>query len=243
MRLLVLSPHRDDAAFSLALSLKRWSAAAVEITVLNFFTRSSYAPYAPQGADVPAVRASEDARALRAIDKRIRLHSLPLLDAPLRLPIDFGSITNPAVFAPVPEEVERLGRVIQRVSRSSLVLAPLGLGEHIDHRTVRDAAVRAADARQLAFYEELPYAAWTPESAQRERVSEMQHRLRVSLFPARQHSRNLRWKSRVVRLYQSQIDDRMTELIARYGEKYAGAERIWAPRHDARWRALLSDDM
>jgi LmbE family N-acetylglucosaminyl deacetylase len=239
--LLVLSPHRDDAAFSLALSLKRWITTGAEIDVLNFFTRSGYAPYACEGADIPAVRASEDARALRALDKRIRLRSLPLLDAPLRLPIDFGSITNPDVFSPLAEEVEGLARTIRRVSRLSLILAPLALGEHIDHRTVRDAAFASADPKRIAFYEDLPYAAWTPESAQRQRVSEIERRLRVSLFPARQHSHDLRWKGRIVRLYRSQIDDRMTELIARYGEKYAGAERIWAPRHDARWRMLLSD--
>lgn len=239
MRVVVLSPHRDDAAFSLALSISRWIATGTDVSVLNFFTRSDYAPYAPDGADIPALRAAEDVKALRAIATTIKMHSLPLLDAPLRLPIDFGSITNPDVFTPVPDEVAQLGRVITDFCRRSLLIAPLGLGEHIDHRTVRDAALAVFDPKRIAFYEDLPYAAWTSEAAIRERVSVLEGELNVRLFPSRQRSRTLRWKSRVIRKYESQIDDRMVETIARYGEKYSGRERIWAPRHDARWRSLL----
>lgn len=240
MRVVVLSPHRDDAAFSLALSLESWAEAGADVTVLNFFTRSDYAPYAREGADIPAVRALEDARALRAISCNIRTRSLPLQDAPLRLPLDFGSITNPDVFRPVPEEVRELSRVVAKTCAKALVMSPLGLGEHIDHRTVRDAALAAIGPKRIAFYEDLPYAAWTPEAAIRERVSEIEGQRSERLFASRQGSRNLRWKRRMARKYQSQIDDRMAETIARHGEKYSGAERIWAPRHDARWHALLS---
>lgn len=239
MRLVVLSPHRDDATFSLALCLKRWSTMPVEITVLNFFTRSDYAPYAPKDADIPALRAREDRRSVAAVTPRIRLRSLSMLDAPLRLPIDFGSITNPAVFSPLPEELCSLSRTIRDICRRSMILAPLALGEHIDHRTVREAAIAAGAGTSPAFYEDLPYAAWTSEAAIGERVSALEARLHTSLLPFRQRSQNWRFKNHVVRQYRSQIDHEMARTISRYGDKYNGAERIWVPRHNSRWPALL----
>jgi LmbE family N-acetylglucosaminyl deacetylase len=239
MRLVVLSPHRDDATFSLALSLRHWSSAGVSITVVNFFTQSAYAPYAPDGANISALRADEDRRSLRAVDPQIYLRSLSFLDAPLRLPIDFGAITNPAVFTPVSEEVERMSNVIRSICRRALAIAPLGLGEHIDHRTVRDAAIVALPRKSVAFYEDLPYASWTSESDIRKRISTLEAQLMTPLSACRQRSRNWRFKNRAVRSYHSQIDDSMAVSISRYGEKYNGGERIWVPRHSARWRALL----
>lgn len=240
MRVIVLSPHPDDATFSLALTLKRWSTLAARITVLNFFTRSAYAPYAPAGSDVSALRAREDRRSINAVDPGIAIRSLGMLDGPLRLSIDFGSITNPAVCSPRPQEVTQLARMIRNYCRASLVLAPLGLGEHIDHRTVRDAAIVAVSGKLLAFYEDLPYASWTSETAILERISELQARSGTPVTAVYHRSRNSRFKSTVVRKYRSQIDDRMASLIARYSNKYNGAERIWAPRNSARWRKLLN---
>jgi hypothetical protein len=73
----------------------------------------------------------------------------------------------------------------------------------------------------------------------RERVSKVGAELGVHLFPALQRSASWRFKERVIRHYDSQIDAGMARMIARYGEKYMGAERIWTPRHSARWQALL----
>jgi LmbE family N-acetylglucosaminyl deacetylase len=239
MRLTVLSPHRDDATFSLALSLQHWSSTGVEISVLNFFTRSGYAPYACEGADISGIRAREDRRSAGIIDSRIQILSLSLLDAPLRLPIDFGSITNPSAFAPLTCEVASFRECIRRISRNSLVLAPLGLGNHIDHRTVHCAAIAAGGRSSLGFYEDLPYAIWTCETAIRERVASAEEELRLFLRPSLLRSAGRRFKERAVRRYQSQIDLEMASAIARYSEKYKGRERIWVPRHSARWRALL----
>ena len=239
MRVTVLSPHRDDAAFSLALSLRHWSSAGIEIFVLNFFTRSGYAPYVSEEADVSAIRAREDRRSAGTIDRRIQLRSLSLLDAPLRLPIDFGSITNPTAFAPLTHEIASFRDRIRQIFRHSLVLAPLGLGDHIDHRTVHCAAIAVGNTFSLGFYEDLPYAMWTDERAIQERVARAGQELRVSLFPSLLRSAGRRFKERAVKRYQSQIDVEMANAIARYSEKYKGCERIWIPRHSARWRALL----
>lgn len=239
MRLTVLSPHPDDAAFSLALTLRRWSRAGAEITILNFFTRSAYAPFAPFAADVSSLRAREDRRSIGMLEKSIQVRSLRLLDAPLRLGIDFGSITNPDAFTPPDDEVAKLAQRMHGFFRNTLLLAPLALGDHIDHRTVHSAAIKAAAGREVAFYEDLPYASWTDEAVIRKRVCALEHDLRLPLAPALPRGPSWRFKQRAAAQYRSQIDRAAAHAIARYGEKYKGAERIWIPRHSARWRTLL----
>lgn len=60
----VLSPHQDDAAFSLGLTLARLAAAGRRVCVLNCFTHSAYAPH---GADGDVVRVMvERPHAIRA---------------------------------------------------------------------------------------------------------------------------------------------------------------------------------
>jgi hypothetical protein len=39
----------------------------------------------------------------------------------------------------------------------NIVLAPLGVGNHVDHRITRQAATSTIDAETLTFYEEFPY--------------------------------------------------------------------------------------
>ncbi len=240
MRLTVLSPHRDDAVFSLAHALGAWSRAGAEITVLNFFTRSAYAPFATDGADVSSLRAREDRRSLGLVSGDIRIRSLGLLDAPLRLGIEFGAITDPAAFTPRAEEVQAFGRYIRKLARKSLVLAPLALGDHIDHRTVHCASIVGAAGQDIGFYEDLPYASWTAEQVIQNRIAIAEGELQYPLAPAFRRSQRRQCKARAVAQYRSQIDDAMVKTIARYSEKYRGAERIWFPRHSRRWHPLLS---
>ena len=68
MKIVVISPHRDDAAFSLGLSIGCWLDAGHAVNVVNCFTRSAYAPYAEfefihsndRMARVSALRLRED---------------------------------------------------------------------------------------------------------------------------------------------------------------------------------------
>src|SRR5581483_9095791 len=85
----VLSPHRDDAIFSLFFSLCGWRARGMPVCITNFFTRSNYAPQArADGASaISEIRKREDRAALRRADLAIRVHDRELLDAPLRLEI------------------------------------------------------------------------------------------------------------------------------------------------------------
>ena len=190
-RLIVLSPHQDDAVFSLSISLRAWCRAGLQVEVLNFYTQSVYAPREDLSsrdtselrAKVSRVRAREDRRALASIDPSISIRSLPLLDGPLRLDIDFGSITSPDRSHPSDSEVHQLSQALHSYTRQALVLAPLGLGNHVDHLTIHAAALSGVVTKHLAFYEDLPYASWTEEGEILQRMSAMERANGVAFQP------------------------------------------------------------
>lgn len=212
------------------------------MTVVNFFTVSSYAPHSTRAPipEISSVRAREDQRALAVIDPRIRVEALGLLDAPLRLNISAASISAPENTSLQPAgETESLRVRTQIYFARGLVLAPLALGNHIDHRAVHAAAVKTGRAQSLAFYEDLPYATWTSPDELAARVAETERATQVALKPIVVRSSNAAaTKKRLVSRYQSQIDRSEAVIIARFSSSYGGGERIWVPKHGKSWLAL-----
>lgn len=241
--LTVLSPHRDDAAFSLMVALSRWSEMGLSIRVLNFFTISSYAPQsiASSICEISSVRDREDRRALRSIGPRIETETLGLLDAPIRLNINAASISAPENANLQPAgEIDFLARQMQAYSAFRLTIAPLALGNHIDHRAVHSAAVKAHNGQRLAFYEDLPYASWTCEEQLRTRVAETEDCTKVALKPIVVHrNASASKKLRVVSIYKSQITRPEAQAIAAFANRHGG-ERLWVPRHSNLWQSLLN---
>ena len=241
--LTVLSPHRDDAVFSLALALSRWSKLTVPITILNFFTVSAYAPHASSSAvdEISSLRQSEDREAITSIDPAIEVQSLDLLDAPLRLNISPASISAPENLERQPRgETEALALRIHPFLLRGLVLAPLALGDHIDHQAVRYAALSLPKTERLAFYEDLPYATWTAEEQLTAHVQAIEHATGVKLEGVVVNSgAAIQDKRHMVSYYASQITNAEADSIAEYASRYGGAERIWIPKDSTCWRLLL----
>ena len=139
MTTLYVSPHLDDVAFSCAASiLKRRD----RVIVATVFTEG-------KGS---ATRRAEDRRAFTDT-----VH-LGFLDAPERLRIrpSFTSLVlEPRVDRLL---VQRIRRALQPlVKQADRVFFPLGIGGHIDHRTVFEAHPPGA-----YFYEDRPYALAAP---------------------------------------------------------------------------------
>ena len=107
--------------------------------------------------DYMAVRREEDRVAAGLLGAEVRW--LDLLEAPHR-----GYKSAAALFGPVLEgdEIWRaLGGMIGDLVRESgagLVLAPQGLGDHVDHRQMIRAVSEAGIDVPLAFYRDTPYA-------------------------------------------------------------------------------------
>ncbi len=231
--LTILSPHRDDAVFSLYFSLSAWARRSVRIRIVNFFTVSAYAPRAmlpleQDNADQQAVsyiRRREDRQAFRRINPNIEVSDLGLLDAPIRLNLAVDAVCK------LNDDVVESGhsgdlvkKHICKLSSSRLFLAPLGLGNHVDHLAVRAAALEQVPGSKLAFYEDLPYATWTPETSLRQRVSEVERAAGFGLKPRTVNGNSsVPAKLRELLVYSSQITREEGRSIARFAIRY----RTW----------------
>lgn len=240
--LTILSPHCDDAVFSLGLSLLTWRELPLRLQIVNFFTVSAYAPRAASSAlsTIASLRQREDRRVIASIDRRIDIVSLGLLDAPLRLGITADCVCDPQITADqrmLPPEALTLR--IRKYFHEGLVLAPLGLGDHVDHLAVRKAAMIASLGHKLGFYEDLPYAVWMGGTRILERVIASGEAAGVRLkYCVRRTDRAVRRKYALAIGYGSQIDRAMALTIARFSINYGGGERIWIPKHSCAWRTL-----
>jgi LmbE family N-acetylglucosaminyl deacetylase len=148
---LILSPHLDDAVLSCPGYMQR-RAPVVIATVFSASGDSLQALY--------RARRAEDRRAAGMLGASVA--HLGFRDAPFRSPrygsfcgIVFGQAreyrgTVLAVAAKIAALIEKL-RPVQ-------VLAPLAVGNHVDHRAVRDAALGTVDHRRLLFFEDRPYS-------------------------------------------------------------------------------------
>ena len=242
--LTILSPHYDDGAFSLSIALSRWSKLPVQLTVANFFTQSQYAPYvlSKQVSPVSAIRRREDRLALSLIDRRIRVESLGLIDAPLRFGVSADAVSSPETRAlQTQAEIASLAHRIHKYFIRGMVLAPLGLGDHVDHLAVKQAALASSVPYKLAFYEDLPYATWTSKSTICVKLQEVERSIRTALRPVIVCNRVFTpaHKRQVITKYASQIASDIVTAIVQYASNYRGGERVWIPTNGARWKFLI----
>ena len=238
----VLSPHRDDAGFSLGLALGFWGAASVRLQVLNFFTQSAYAPRSPAKTteEISAIREEEDQRSISFIHPGITVTSLDWLDAPLRLNLPFSQIMQERSAEKItPEFLRQLSRSIQQHCMNSLAIAPLGLGNHVDHIAVHKAAIHSLSPQSLAFYEDLPYATWTPVADLQARIESVEHATGTQLKPFILRAQDaVSRKRQIASFYQSQITPDEADNIARHAESYGSGERLWMPANSEGWKAI-----
>lgn len=165
---LFLSPHLDDAVFSCGGLMAKLADAGWRSVLATAFTATvlpatgfALSCQLDKGLgpdiDYMALRREED-RAAAAILGVADLHWLDLAEAPHR-----GYASAPALFGAIRAEDEVWRPLADRITalledlRPDLVLAPQGLGSHMDHRQMIR-AVRQAAPRHLAFYRDTPYA-------------------------------------------------------------------------------------
>ena len=248
LKILILSPHRDDAAFSLSIAITNWLTARHTVTILNVFTRSRYAPYSDAAfvhendelSYVSAMRLREDELFLRRITESLpkglknHLHmiDLNLKDAPIRLRIPLEELSDTSV-NPTDPAIEKIRKALAKQSEAGAMEAlvlPAALGNHVDHLTVRKAALPLAARIPSAFYEDLPYATTHPSAAtDLESLRESAEQRSESLSPVLyQIESAIEFKRRLVLGYASQIDDEAGTLISNFATRYNGGERLWA---------------
>lgn len=166
MHVLVVAPHFDDAALSVGQSLLDGELSRERVTVGVVFSRSNWTQWAyPNRRRAPVVsvirRAEEQWAALRF---HFRIVTGGLEEVILRtgttepeqlLDADFDPATDPTI-----TDVIRVLDTWVTSGRYDIVLAPLGVGHHVDHQLVAAAAheLRADSPVPIAHYEDRPYA-------------------------------------------------------------------------------------
>jgi LmbE family N-acetylglucosaminyl deacetylase len=144
---LYLSPHLDDVVLSCPGHLLAQRALGQEVVILTIFSGSTE-DHRPQYSR----RKQEDRAAGRVLEAAM-VHG-DLLDAPFRGYRDFESI----IFGhPDSPDLNALLEQAVATLRPSLVCSPLGVGGHVDHRLVYEAAL-SLDHENTLFYEDRPYA-------------------------------------------------------------------------------------
>ena len=172
---LFLSPHLDDVVFScggLAAGLiaEGWTAVLVTAFTRSVVPASGFAlacqldkGLGPE-VDYMALRREEDRVAAGIIGFQ-DVRWLDLLEAPHR-----GYESAPALFGAIHAGDEmRAGltsvfAALNTEVAPDLVLAPQGLGNHVDHQHVLAAAMASFPASTLAYYRDTPYAIRQPNA-------------------------------------------------------------------------------
>ncbi len=225
-RVLLISPHPDDIAWSLGVTVARLGAAGALMSCVTVFGCTRYAPSSPQHGTLAAsalrAREEDDWSALTGV--RVKRCDLP--DASLR-GFDDETEMGPEPESEIVHHVSARLRSAIAEERPDLIVAPLALGGHVDHTATRR-ALRALDpAVELLWYEDLPYAADArPASAAWVEV--------VAIGP--------HWpaKEAGVRCFGSQLPDEVLPVLRRHADGVAG-ERLLADAPGAvrRLRHLL----
>lgn len=214
----VLSPHYDDGVLSCGAALAAAADAGLPGTVVTVFTGGPEAPLSDEArnfhrrcglGDEDAVlrRTEEDDRALAVLDAAPVRLGVP--DALYRVD-GAGEHRYPRdedmSRAGLGSEAELIGQVAKLMAEepavrdAELILAPLAIGNHIDHRITR-AAVRLLDRdpNTILWYEDVPYVLYPPEL--RQPIDESH----VAPRPCRVTAQQWEAKLRGIACYASQV--------------------------------------
>ncbi len=146
----VVSPHCDDAAFSLGGAIA--AGALGPFAVINLFSRTSFTLQGMGGVDdVSNLRKAEEAAALAPCARRIAFLDYDDWCLGTRGQVELAG----ALRARACDAITRLAADM----RTHALLFPMGIGAHPDHIAAHRLAGLFGDAWRVGFYEDLPYAA------------------------------------------------------------------------------------
>lgn len=249
--LAILSPHFDDGVLSCGGRIWQNAAAGVPVRVMTLFAggaRGNPPPFARvqhamwgDPPDANRLRRAEDVAAhsrlgcfdLYHLDEpdavyRVGANGVPLYDS------------EQAIFGDIHPEEEGYARALADMVRAYLpaearVLAPLGVGGHVDHRIGRAVGqLLLEEGWPLAFYEELPYVeregtlerVLTPREAWRAEMTEISEEALSAKVEALAY-----YRSQIPVLYGGDLA--MSRRVRAVANRVAGgtgyAERLWWP--------------
>lgn len=134
---LVISPHSDDAAFSIGGIIQRFSKTGTVFQILTCFSKSKYVIESSQLSieEVSSIRKKEDQMfRLLCNANNVELIYLDYLDAPLRQNREMDSVIDSTLTVDEHLLVRQLAKVVKSILRDDVLLwFPMAIGNHIDH--------------------------------------------------------------------------------------------------------------
>jgi LmbE family N-acetylglucosaminyl deacetylase len=215
---IILSPHPDDAALSLAHLLL--VSHGESVMVVDVFSQTAWWRLSDSAGDldeIQRVRFAEEQLMCRMASAKLRVLGLP--EALLR-----GRNINDAFSSTTDHRdqdvMQKLHDAIKQIAAEhphAHWYVPSAVGGHIDHHITKDVATSAlnhAGVRSIYFYEELFYAAET----------------KSPLSGGQAKPVDIKWKFELCRIYWSQFTAGRLNLLEDYAYavgKGKAAERIW----------------
>ncbi len=228
-KVLIVSPHPDDACFSLGgFILKNHEA---DITVWDVFSEQEYSVAGSNETDAKEQIKREEEAAMQALDVSLVMDDMP--EAGLRGYARLSDILNFS-FADFKEKqlgekvYDRFDYLAEKIN-PDIIFIPLGCGAHVDHLITREVVLdwwhRQRKNVRLFLYEELPYGlnkAWMNQALESYPCKLKESFIEIDDFTHR--------KAEIMSLYKSQIKDReIRAVITHSGSIIQGhnIERIW----------------
>ena len=224
MKVTVLSPHIDDAAYGVALSIGDFVRNKLDVTILNCFTYTNWAIrfVSRDLNEIRSLRKNEDVSFYKLYNAPINIVNLEMIDAPLRKGYIFKS---EALEKEEIEVVDQLEKHLERID--GLLLCPLAIGDHIDHVICLEAVIRLYSKKDILFFEDMPYAHRICTEEINNHLKKLEKRLNVSLISHIQSMQNCCIsKAGAIRLYETQINDQIHDEIITHMNGLGG-ERVW----------------
>lgn len=225
MKVYILSPHIDDAAFGLALTISKCADNNIPVTIINCFTVTKWTAIPVKDKEIEAVsrlRKNEDVEFYKNIGN-INIINLDLLDAPLR---------NGYIFQNQPfqqnewELIKNLQKLLEQ-HVDGLLFCPLAIGNHIDHAICREAVIALYNRFDVIFFEDLPYAQRIDEDQIRQHVHILEEKLEVKILNHTVSVNNCEIdKKQSISAYKSQLNNEILSEIIAHLNALKG-ERIW----------------
>ncbi len=237
-----LSPHLDDAALSSGGQIFQRTQAGESILVLTIMAgdppNSGFSDFAQElherwelANDMVAARREEDIRACHILGADYLHWNIPdciyRADAQTHRP--FYPVWEKVIDAIHPQEeglVQQLAQQFTHLPSAAQIIAPLGVGNHVDHQIVRAAAERCW-GKKLDYYEDYPYAQ-TPGALENTIQIESDWRAtQIPLTPAAIDAKVeaiLAFASQVSTFFNGRID--LEQQLSQYANQ-VGGERIW----------------
>ena len=224
MKVTVLSPHIDDAAYGVALSVGAFVRNKIDVTILNCFTYTNWTiRFVSKDLDeIRLLRKNEDVNFYKLYNAPINIVNLEMIDAPLRNQYFFQSKT---VGKEQMEVVDQLEKHLEKIE--GLLLCPLAIGNHIDHLICLEAVTRLYGKKEIVFFEDMPYARRICYQEIDNHLKNLEKRLNVSLTSHIQSMHNCCInKAEAIRIYETQLNDEIHQEIVTQLKDLSG-ERVW----------------